>query len=60
MANNNFWGEPDEVDFPDWMLPDNHPNKTNVTRKKTTHSLNEAINAALAKPPINVTIDKPE
>jgi hypothetical protein len=25
---NNGWGEPDDIEpFPDWMLPDSHPQK---------------------------------
>jgi hypothetical protein len=60
MNNKNYWGEPDEVDFPDWMLPDNHPNKNKTMQRKSSHSLTEAINQALAKPPVTIIIEKPE
>lgn len=54
----NHWGEPDEVDFPDWMLPDNHPRKQKVARPKTTKTFQEAIAEAMAKPivPVNDTL----
>lgn len=60
MNNKNHWGEPDEVDFPDWMLPDNHPNKNKTIQRKSSQSLTEAINSALAKPPVTIIIEKPE
>lgn len=52
MNNNNFWGEPDDVDFPDWMLPDNHPRKQKVARTKSTMTFEEAIAQAMAKPSV--------
>lgn len=52
---NNHWGEPDEVDFPDWMLPDNHPRKQKVARVQTTKTFQEAIAEAMAKPIVPVT-----
>lgn len=60
MNNKNHWGEPDEIDFPDWMLPNNHPNKNKTIQRKSSHSLTEAINQALAKPPVTIIIEKPE
>ena len=60
MNNKNYWGEPDEVDFPDWMLPNNHPNKNKTIQRKSSQSLTEAINQALAKPPVTIIIEKPE
>ncbi len=60
MNNKNHWGEPDEVDFPDWMLPNNHPNKNKTLQRKSSQSLTEAINLALSKPPVTIVIEKPE
>ena len=60
MNNKNHWGEPDEIDFPDWMLPDSHPNKNKTIQRKSSQSLTEAINQALAKPPVTIIIEKPE
>ena len=47
----NHWGEPDEVDFPDWMLPDNHPQKMRKVSVKPAKSMNEAI-ADIMKTPV--------
>ena len=51
----NHWGEPDEVDFPDWMLPDNHPQKMRKVPVKPAKSLNESIADIMAKPAIKFT-----
>ena len=54
---NNHWGpQDDEVDFPDWMLPDNHPNKVrgNIKRKPAM-SLEEAAKQAMEKPAVDVS-----
>jgi hypothetical protein len=42
------------------MLPDNHPNKNKTPKRKSSQSLTEAINSALAKPPVTIIIEKPE
>ena len=52
---NNHWGDPDEVDFPDWRLPDNHPNKTKGVKRKPAMSLEEAARQAMAKPAVDVS-----
>ena len=49
----NNWGEPDEVDFPDWMLPDNHPQKMRKTTVRPTKSLTETIAEVLKTPVID-------
>ena len=51
----NHWGEPDEVDFPDWMLPDNHPNKRKTPQRTSTKSFEDAIKEAMAKPSVPIT-----
>jgi hypothetical protein len=51
----NHWGEPDEVDFPDWMLPDNHSQKMRKVSVKPAKSMNEAIVDIMAKPAIKFT-----
>ena len=51
----NHWGEPDEVDFPDWMLPDNHPQKMLKVSVKPAKSMNESIADIMAKPAIKFT-----
>jgi len=50
----NHWGEPDEVDFPDWMLPDNHPNKRKTPVRTSTKSFEDAIKEAMSKPSIPI------
>lgn len=45
----------DEVDFPDWMLPDNHPNKMRVAKKPSGKSLNESIADIMTRPVIQYT-----
>lgn len=58
----NFWGPPDEdVEFPDWMLPDSHPMKRkNALHKfKTARSLEEAAAEALKKPPVPILLKDP-
>ncbi len=45
----------DEVDFPDWMLPDNHPNKMRMAKKPSGKSLNESIADIMNKPVIQYT-----
>ena len=53
---NNHWGDPDEVDFPDWMLPNNHPNKMKINvKRKSAMSLEEAAKQAMQKPAIDLT-----
>ena len=51
----NHWGEPDEVDFPDWMLPDNHPQKMRKVTVKPVKTMNESIADIMAKPAIKFT-----
>jgi hypothetical protein len=46
---------PNDVDFPDWMLPDNHPNKMPKMKRKSAKSLNESIADIMAKPTIEFT-----
>jgi hypothetical protein len=49
--NNNFWGEPDDVEpLPDWMRPN---------AKKNNKSLTEVIQETLEKPPIPMIPDEP-
>ena len=45
----------DDVDFPDWMLPDNHPNKMPKVKRKSAKSLNESIADIMTKPTIEFT-----
>lgn len=60
---NNFWGPPDEeTEFPDWMLPDNHPMKAKKnTPFKALHSksLEDACAEALKKPAVPVLLKPP-
>jgi hypothetical protein len=49
----NNWGEPDEVDFPDWMLPDNHPQKMRKMPVRQAKSLTETIAEVLKTPVID-------
>ncbi len=52
---NNHWGEPDEVDFPDWMLPDNHPMKMmKGGLKQSSGSVEDAVREAMKKPAIDL------
>lgn len=54
----NHWGPPDdEVDFPDWMLPDNHPRKMKTPQRPAGKSFNDAIADVMAKPSIPFTPD---
>ena len=61
---NNYWGPPDEdVEFPDWMLPDNHPMKMKKQSFRGLHkpmqSLEQACADALKKPAIPVILQPP-
>jgi hypothetical protein len=58
---NDGWGEPDDMEpFPDWMLPDNHPQKKmGMQRKTVTKSLEKIAEEVLTKPLIPVKIDHP-
>jgi hypothetical protein len=51
---NNYWGEPeDDGDMPDWMKASTHQNGNKPKNK--TKSLEEAINQAMQKPPIDTS-----
>lgn len=53
MHHNQF---DDDTDFPDWMLPDNHPNKMRKTTvRHNVKSLNESIADIMSKPAIPFT-----
>ena len=55
----NGWGEPDDIEpFPDWMLPDNHPQKKSVNiRRQSSKSLEKVAEEVLTKPLIPVIIE---
>ncbi len=56
--NKNFWGEPDDVEpLPDWMLAETYRNGGQPKKKGKT--LQEAIDEALRKPPVQVIIREP-
>jgi len=56
--NKNFWGEPDDIEpLPDWMLAETYQNGGQPRKKGKT--LQEAIDEALRKPPVQVIIREP-
>lgn len=59
---NNFWGEPDDEPLPDWMDPKKcrQVNEAQEIRRRSSGSLTEAINAALAKPAVPQVEDRPD
>jgi hypothetical protein len=58
---NNGWGEPDDIEpFPDWMLPDSHPQKRmNKPFRQSSKSLEQIAEELLTKPLIPVKIENP-
>lgn len=56
-----MWGEPDDdVEFPNWMLPDNHPQKMKSGfRQSVSYSLEQAAAEVLKKPPVTIVIKEP-
>jgi hypothetical protein len=54
MGNNNFWGDPDDIEpLPDWMNPETYKNGSAKVRGATP--LNEEIQRALKQPPIDLS-----
>jgi hypothetical protein len=56
-----MWGEPDDIEpLPDWMLPDNHPQKRNIKMNRhSSKSLEEIAAEVLKKPPVPIIIKEP-
>ena len=54
--NNNWWGPPDEDDepLPEWMRADTYRNPK-PSKPFKSPSLEDAINSALKKPPVDLT-----
>jgi hypothetical protein len=51
--NNNFWGEPDDIEpLPDWMRP-------NQSIRRPSKSITDIINETMKKPPIPQIPDEP-
>jgi len=51
--NNNFWGEPDDIEpLPDWMNP-------NQSTRRPSKSITDIINETIRKPPIPQVPDEP-
>jgi hypothetical protein len=60
MNNNNFWGEPDDVEpLPDWMNPETF--RSGGQKFKSSETLVESIQKALNKPPVDLSyLNKPK
>jgi hypothetical protein len=58
MNQRSFWGESDDEPLPDWMDPVKCRQVNE--RRKSSGSLNEAIEAALRKPAVPITIKEPD
>ena len=51
--NNNFWGEPDDIEpLPDWMRP-------NQSTRRPSKSITDIINETMRKPPVPQVPDEP-
>ena len=51
--NNNFWGEPDDIEpLPDWM-------RQNQPARRSSKSITDIINETIRKPPIPQVPDEP-
>ena len=56
MNNNNWWGEPDDVEpLPAWMDPKTYRESPLKQIRQPSKSLTEAIEDAMKKPAVDVT-----